>query len=313
MPVKLLVPAGAFVVVAALLAAALAGGVLDGDGDGEPTATPALANERPNPFGTPDATESATAAAQQIATAEATSESEDGEGDGADSEPAAGAPEGLPAGCAVDSDGTVAATPISVGQILPLFATAEITGLGAAAKYVVYESCAGPAAYRYLRQGPEERRTIDQGGCSFAGSGASQLIGALFGTDAAAPTVPPSFQAAFRASQTEYFSIADDGANGFVNGGYSFGGPADGSAGGQQWHLFSEGRLDYGHYHTQRVRADDGVSRRPIWTEVDGYDVVINGIVAIWRGDAIENFTKEEAEGTVVIQCWFAFLYTEED
>jgi hypothetical protein len=175
---------------------------------------------------------------------------------------------------------------LGIGEFIPVYALGEVAGMGPSARYVAFTGCPGPAVFEAIHGGaPSAEEIVVEGGCSYGLSSLLTLIKPV-------PAKPDWFQAAFRASPTDYLGVAEDAVNRVVTGGYSVGG--DGTRGsGQQWSI-SGGRLTY-----------RGESSSPL--SVPGADAQVRvyfvELTWEWSGESIENWTREEAVGKVRIAC----------
>lgn len=187
---------------------------------------------------------------------------------------------------------------IEVGQIRPLYAVGEVSGLGPGASYMAIE-CGG------LSPSPGQRSALE-GGCFFAQSWLPTLLELVESfqsrEDVKAAHLPgireTVFQASFRLGRYEYLSIAGDGGAGIVTGGYSVGG--DGSRGsGQEWPIGGGDQfLRYG------VKPPQG----SLWDNLptfNGVAVVPFTLTAEWAGESTENWTGEKAFGKVTVSCTY--------
>jgi hypothetical protein len=107
-----------------------------------------------------------------------------------------------------------------------------------------------------------------------------------------------TFTASFFASQTESLSIGSN-AEGLVTGGFSTG---DGSRNNsQQWPIVGDGWSAFGASPIENVENDPFADPTAFDPRFDGF-----AISAEWSGESVENFSGEEAAGSITVSCFFA-------
>lgn len=251
-----------------------------------PTGPPA--GDRPNPFQDDDE--------KTVATSEPSEGAEEGEappaGD-ASATPQVGEPLVVPPDCQFE---------LGIGEYVSLYAIGEVTGFGPSGRYVVLESCAGPAAYESVYgSAPSVQETAAEGGCLFVHSWLETLVAVLRTgrtVDVPGPgPLPDLFQANFVLDPVNTLAIGENRPEGVVTGAYSVGTVGQRRGDGQEWGFAGRGRLTYG---TEPLGEP--------WVPKGQRDVVIGmmALTAEWSGESIENWTGEVAVGRVHVTCAMA-------
>ncbi len=164
-------------------------------------------------------------------------------------------------------------------------ALAEVSGFGAGG---VFSTVGGGKNLGVTKGGGKVWDVAyEQASCGFTGG----VVVYLGGEVASGLFEPTSFSAALFADANNHVSIA--AVDGVVTGGFSTGG--EGRKNHQEWG-FSGGDLKL-----SVVQVDETT------VEVDEQDrdAVALGLVATWSGTSTENFTGDEAAGTVTFTCVF--------
>jgi hypothetical protein len=291
----------AFVIADVITAGDLSSQVRDQFGDEPPQAAATPAGDRPIPFQDDEAEAAATS--EPANDDEAEDASTEGDPPEAAATAAGDRPDDEAAATAEPSEGAEeedkCELEVGIGEYVPLYAIGEVTGLGPSARFVVFESCAGPASYEFTYgSAPSAQETAVEGGCLFLNSGLELLLAEILierGVDVPSPgPLPDVFQARFAMDPVNYLGIAENGAAGVIAGGYSVGVVDQRRGEGQQWGIGGSGRLRYGTEYLSELLGPEGGEHVLI---------AIVALTAEWSGQSIENWTGEEAFGRVHVTC----------